>query len=185
MPDKFIAMILSLVGMAIMVISFQMKGKRTLLFFQSVGTLFYLFAYMFAGGGVAVPLNIVFFIRNFIFMNIDGYKKPIRVLACALLCLACIAVYIGYVVLTDLPLSAYLLSALPIIAGVFGTFAVLNKNVNRLRVLKLGESACWIAYNLRIGIAALGGLIGETLNIISIFVALIRFSKEKEKDAAQ
>ena len=179
MSDKYIAMLLSLAGMAITVLSFQMKEKRRLLIFQSIGTIFYLISYIFADGGVAVPLNFIFLARNFIFMNADALKKPIRYLACGLLCFACAAVFAGFVLMTDLPTASYLLSLLPIIGGIFGTVAVVNTNVNRLRALKLGDSTCWLIYNLRIGIGALGGIIGEILNIGSIIIALIRFSKKK------
>ena len=179
MTDEIIAMILSLIGMTITVISFQMKEKKNLLIFQSAGTVFYLVSYIFAEGGVAVWLNCIFLIRNFIYMNIDKCRKHIRFLVCGLLCLGCISVFAGFILTTDLSLSDYMWSFLPIIGGIFGTIAVVNTNVNRLRAFKLGDSMSWLSYNIHIGIGALGGIIGEVLNISSIVLALIRFSKKK------
>lgn len=172
-------MLLSLLGMITTVFSFQMKEKKNLLIFQSIGTVFYLVSYIFADGGVAVLLNCVFLIRNLVFMNTDRLKKSVRYLSCALLCIGCVAVFVRFVLTADLPTSEYFLSFLPVIGGVFGTVAAVNTNVNRLRMLKLGDSSCWLVYNIRIGIGALGGIIGEILNISSIIIALLRFSKNK------
>lgn len=179
MTNEIIGMILSIIGMVITVISFQMKEKGNLLILQSAGTVFYLVSYIFAEGGVAVWLNCIFLIRNFTYMNIDKCRRQIRFLACGLLCLGCIAVLAGFILTTDLSFCDYLWSSLPIIGGIFGTIAVVNTNVNRLRVLKLGDSISWLSYNIHIGIGALGGIIGEVLNISSIALALIRFSKKK------
>ena len=73
---------------------------------------------------------------------------------------------------------------LPIIGAVFGTLAAYMKRENMFRLLKLGDSPCWLIYNL--ALPSIGGSICEIINILSISVGLIRYRKngiitEKQK----
>ena len=43
---------------------------------------------------------------------------------------------------------------------------------------KYGDSISWFFFNARFGLGALGGIIGEVFNQISLAVALIRYRKK-------
>ena len=177
MTDEQIGMILSLCGMIITVLSFQVKEKKGLLLFQTVGTGFYLISYIFSGGGIAVILNIIYVFRNFLFMYFNEKRGKRLYITCGILCFLYILSYIFFAVFVAEDLGERLWNLCPIIGAVFGTIAVVNSNVNRLRLWKYGDSCSWLLFNVRIGLGALGGIIGEVLNIISLTLGIIRYKK--------
>ena len=67
MTEENIGQILSIIGMAVTVLSFQMKTKKQILIMQTAGSAFFLASYVLFGGWAAVFLNVVFVIRNTIF----------------------------------------------------------------------------------------------------------------------
>ena len=174
MTNEQIGMILSLLGMAVTILSFQAKGKNGLLVMQTIGTALYLASYVFSDGGIAVILNVIYLARNFLFMYLKDGNKRARYITCIVLC-SCYAVsYVVYTIAAGKPLDANLWNLLPIIGAFFGTIALVQTNVNRLRCWKYGDALSWLAFNGRIGLGALGGIIGEILNIISLTVGIIR-----------
>ena len=179
MTNEIIGMILSLCGMFVTIFSFQAREKKGLLILQSIGTAFYLVSYIFADGGVAIWLNALFLIRNFVYIAVGDREKRSRLIACGAFYAAYFAVYIVFVLLAGKPLSDCLWSLLPIAGGLFGTAALVNVNVNRLRLLKIADSCSWLCYNSHIGLGALGGILGEIFNIFSILIALFRFSEKR------
>lgn len=180
MTNEQIGMILSLIGMVITVISFQIKNKAPLLLFQSIGSAFFLISYIFSGSGIAIFLNIIFLIRNTLYMFIDCSKGKIKYIICVILCMLYVATYAIYTPLAHETLATNLWNILPVGAALFGTVASACQNVNMYRVWKYGDSFCWLAFNSHIGLGALGGIIGEVLNQISLTVGIIRY-KEKNR----
>lgn len=179
-------MVLSLCGMLVTVCSFQLKSKRGLLIWQTAGTCFYLVSYIFSKGGIAVYLNAIYLVRNFLFMSFDGQKGKKLYVATAILCLSYIVAYMGYVFLSGIGTAEKWWNLLPVSGAVFGTIAVTKSNVNGLRAWKTGDSLSWLAFNMHIGLGALGGILGEIFNLVSIAVGLFRFrsgnSKNKEEE---
>lgn len=66
-PERIIGWILSIIGMAVTVFSFQAKNKKGLLILQTVGSSFYLLSYIFLGAGIAAILNCIYLIRNLLY----------------------------------------------------------------------------------------------------------------------
>ena len=185
MTDEQIAMILSICGMIVTILSFQAKGKTGLLIMQTVGTAFYLSSYVFCDGGIAVILNVIYLVRNFLFMYFKNENPKARYVTCVALCV-CYAVSYGvYTAVADKSLAVNLWNLLPIVGAFFGTVALVQTNVNRLRMWKYGDSVSWLAFNVRIGLGALGGIIGEILNLISLTVGIIRYKKIYTKNEVQ
>ena len=56
-------------------------------------------------------------------------------------------------------------------------------DVNKYRMWKYGDSFCWLFFNARFGLGAIGGVIGEVLNQISLTVGIIRYRKKDEEIA--
>jgi hypothetical protein len=185
MTNEQIGMILSICGMLVTVFSFQLKKKSLLLLAQTVGSAFYLVSYIFSKGGIAVLLNVIFILRNFLFIAVKENKER-AMLLCLLLCLSYVVSYICYILFNSLTTSEKWWNLLPVIGSFFGTFAITKTNANALRAWKSLDSISWLAFNLRIGLGALGGIIGEIFNLTSIGIAILRFKKEEntfnEKD---
>ena len=69
-------------------------------------------------------------------------------------------------------------------ASIFGTIASACVDVNKYRMWKYGDSFCWLFFNARFGIGALGGVIGEVLNQISLTVGIIRYRKKETNNSS-
>ena len=185
MTNEQIGMLLSICGMIVTVFSFQLKKKALLLLMQTVGSSFYLLSYIFSNGGIAVILNVIFIVRNFLFITANDNKRRALII-CIFLWLAYVISYVCYVAFQPLTLSEKFWNLLPVIGSFFGTFAITKSNVNSLRAWKSLDSISWLMFNIRIGLGALGGIIGEIFNLASIGISILRFRKKEgvsyEKD---
>lgn len=161
--------IISVIGMVLTIISFQMKTRKQILIMQTAGSAFFLLSYLLLGSWTGVCLNVVFLIRNIVFYFGRDQKWAGSKLWLPVLLVAVVAAgAMGYHSWLDV---------LPIIGSIFGTFALYMKDENKLRLLKLGDSPCWLIYNCTV--PSTGGIICEVFNIISIIVGLIRYRKPK------
>ncbi len=61
------------------------------------------------------------------------------------------------------------------LGALIGNIAFSLHRLNLVRIIKIGDSACWLAYNSYIGLGALGGILCEVFSLCSIVVGLIRF----------
>lgn len=181
MTDQTAGMILSLCGMAVTVLSFQVKSKARLLAVQTAGSAFYLVSYIFSRGGIAVWLNAIYLVRNVFFMYF-GERKSMRLyIAAGAFCACYLAAFAVFVSVSNISEADKLWNILPVCGAVFGTVAVTCKNVNVLRAWKIGDSCSWLAFNARLGLGALGGIIGEVLNLASIALGIFRFGGNKRR----
>ena len=167
MPKEIIGQILSIIGMALTVVSFQMKTKKQILILQTVGSTFFLASYLLLESWAAVLLNVVFIIRGTIFCFDNKKWANRKVWLYILLALVIIAGSVGYKTPWDI---------LPIVGAIFGTVASSLKNENMLRLIKLGDSPCWLIYN--ISVPSIGGIICESINIVSILIGIFRYRKD-------
>ena len=167
MTEEIIGQIFSIIGMALTVVSFQMKTKKQILVMQSVGSAFFLISYILLGSWAAVCLNVVFLIRNIVFYFNDKKWASRGIWLYFILALVIAAGALGFKTYLDI---------IPIVGAIFGTVAAYMKRENMFRLLKLGDSPCWLIYN--ISLPSVGGIICEIINIISILVGLIRYRKD-------
>ncbi len=167
MTAEIIGQIFSILAMALTVVSFQMKTKKQILVMQTVGSAFFLSSYVLFGSWAAVCLNIVFLIRNTVFYFKDKKWASHGVWLYSILALVVAAGALGFKTYLDI---------FPIVGSIFGTVAAYMKRENMFRLLKLGDSPCWLIYN--ISIPSIGGSICEIINIASILVGLIRYRKD-------
>ena len=181
MTNEQIGMVLSLCGMVVNVLSYQVKHKLPLMVLQTVGSTLFLISYAFSGGGIGVVLNALMLARNFLVIFYKPKTKTQLYVFCGGLFASYIITYVAYTVVANEGLINNVWNAFPILAAIFGTIAFMYSNVNMLRVWKYGDSICWLTYNMRIGIGVLGGIIGEVLNLISLTVGIIRFRDKKQK----
>ena len=163
-----LAQILSIIGMVLTIVSFQMKTRNQIILFQTAGSAFYLVSFLLLGKWAPVCLNVVFLLRNFLcYFKTDKKWAQHKIWLPVLLASVIVAGMIGFGSWWDL---------LPVIGSVFGTVAMYMKNENMLRLLKLGDSPCWLIYNCTV--PSVGGIIGEIFNITSIIIGLIRYKKD-------
>ncbi len=164
--------IVSIIGMILTIASFQMKTRKQIIAFQTAGSVMFLLSYILLESWSAVYLNVVFLIRNIVFyFGQDQKWSKHKAWLPALLCAVVIAGSIGFRSWLDI---------LPIVGSVFGTVAMYMKDENMLRLLKLGDSPCWLIYNCTV--PSTGGIVCEVFNMISIIVGLIRYKDSRSKE---
>ena len=183
MTNQIWAMIFSILGMLVNIVSFQVKNKKPLLLFQTIGNVLFLVSFIFNASGIAVILNVIYVIRNFIYMKLDGKRGKPMYISCAILCCAFIVSYTLFTIFGGLELKENLWNLAPVAASIFGTIASACVDVNKYRLWKYGDSICWLTFNSRFGLGALGGILGEILNQISLTVGLIRYRKKEDESS--
>ncbi len=181
MTNEHIGMILSIIGMIINIFCFQAKSKVLYLVLQTAGSSFFLISYFFSGGGIGIIINCIYIVRNFVFMFIGQRRDRLVYVSCILLCLAYVIAYVFFAIFMSNGTADILWSLLPIGASVFGTIGLVSTRMNVVRAWKYGDSFCWLAYNAHLGLGALGGIIGEVLNEISLTVGILRFKKKNNE----
>ncbi len=161
--------IISILAMAVTIVSFQMKTKKQILILQTTGSTLFLISFILLESWAAACLNVVFLIRNIVFyFSVDKKWAQHKVWLYILLVAVIAAGAVGYQSWLDL---------IPIVGSIFGTLATYMKKENLFRLFKLGDSPCWLIYNATV--PSVGGVICEVFNIISIIVGLIRYKNYK------
>lgn len=178
MTKEYMAMIFSILGMLVNIVSFQVKNKKPLLVFQTIGNVLFLISFIFNVSPIAVILNVIYVVRNFVYMRLDGKSGKPMYVACAILSASFIVSYVVYTLIAQHTLTENLWNFMPVAASVFGTVATSCVDVNKYRMWKYGDSFCWLLFNARFGLGAIGGVLGEVLNQISLTVGIIRYRKK-------
>lgn len=161
--------IISILAMAVTIVSFQMKTRKQILLFQTAGSTLFLISFILLESWAAACLNVVFIIRNIVFyFSVDKKWAQHQIWLYILLAAVIAAGALGYHTWLDL---------IPVVGSVFGTLAAYAKRENLFRLFKLGDSPCWLIYNAIV--PSVGGVICEVFNIISIIVGLIRYRNYK------
>ena len=171
---EMLGQIISILAMALTIVSFQMKTRKQIILMQTAGSALFLASYVLLSSWSAVYLNVIFLIRNVVFyFGKDKKWAKHWIWRPVLLCAVVAAGAVGFQNWLDI---------LPIIGSVFGTVAMYMRSENMLRLLKLGDSPCWLIYNCTV--PSVGGIVCEVFNMISIVVGLIRFKKDgiKQKE---
>lgn len=165
MTTEIIGQILSIVAMILTVLSFQLKTKKQILILQTAGSALFLISFLLLGSMAAVYLNLVFVARSAVY-SLSAEKKWAAHPAWLFVFIAAsvIAGALGFRSYWDI---------LPIVGAIFGTVAMSMKNENMLRLFKLGDSPCWLVYN--VSVPSVGGVICEAFNIVSLTVGIIRY----------
>lgn len=174
-------LVLSCAGMAATVLSFLQRRKLVILIWQTAGTALFLVSYIFSEGGIAVALNAVYLVRNFLFMS-PSLKGRRAYATSGVLCAVYAAVYAAWAGFSGATDAEKLWSLLPVAGAVFGTVAVACVSTVKLRLWKYGDSACWLAYNARLGWGALGGVLCEIFNTVSLTVGIIKTLYQRRKE---
>ena len=163
------AQIVGFIGIAVAFISFQCKDNRRLFFYQLLSSIIWVIHFLILKAYAGVLLNAAGAVRGFFLYNSDkkwGSSK-VTMTAITILMIAC-----GIITWTG-PISLF-----PAIGMAAGTIAMWSGNGRLLRwVQLLCVSPFWIVYN--IPNQSYTGIICESMNMISVIIALIRFRKQK------
>lgn len=168
-----VTQIIGFVGMAVLAYSYQRKTQRSILLFQMAAGVVFAVHYYLLGAYTGVAMNIVASLRSLTYSN-RGKNKLLSSMAVPVF--FCIVSIVMAALTWTGPLSV-----LPAFAMASTSFVLWSTNTQRLRILSVPSSACWMIFNGYSGSYA--GIITEAFNLCSIAVALVRYGKGKHKKA--
>ena len=163
---NILATALGLCAVALFVLSYQLKNRRHIIFFNAASRVLYVAQYILLGAYAGALLDVVaFFVSLLCTRNEKGFVKNHFVLTVVLANIAIVG--FGMITYED----AY--SLLPIFGVIFETLALWFKKERHIRFASLLGAPFWLAYNL-ISLAY-GSAIGNVITLVSISVAIIRY----------
>lgn len=176
---EIIAQILSIFGMVFSILSFQQKKQSVLLTFIICGCVFFTTSFLLLGAYVGAILNAIGIFRAVAFLNKEKFKADH------------IAWLIGYIVVFIIiyvltftvfgiepkPIN-FIIEILPIVGMTTQHISYRKNNTKSTRKYGLICSPSWLIYNIYY--MSIGAIIGETLNICSIVVGILRHDLKKK-----
>ena len=167
MLPEILGQTLGIIATLITALSYQANTKKKLLFIQSVATLCTCISYLLLGATSGFALNIVCLIRNVCFYFQKEGKTPFY-----------ISTSIFVVMMGILGAMSWQgpISLLIIVALAANTFFLSLGKPQMLRYSILVTSLMVLIYNIYV--LAIGGILNESIAILSAFIGIIRFRKK-------
>ena len=180
-PIEIAGQILSVAAMACNVLSYQQKKQRTLLLLQMLGCTLFSASYFMLGATMGTILNIIAAIRAIIFSFPDKLKTshPAWQVGFGI---SYVTMYVLGFTVFEIEVSpiSLIIEFLPVFAMAalsVGFMLGTSKAVRRTGTL---ASPAWLVYNIYY--MSIGALIGEGLNIASIFIGMARHDKTSKDE---
>ena len=175
---EIIGQALGIVGLVIVVLSYQIKSNRGFFLAQGTGSLFFFANFLLIGAYGGAFFNLVNLVRGLLLS-----KNPHKRWKLVLVEVAYVGCLAFSIVLDPSPLSI-LFAALPFTALIAMSVFMVRARPVPIRVFQIAwMSPSWIIHNVYN--LSIGGLICEALNMVSSAVFLLRTKHEKQKAEAK
>lgn len=163
--SEFWIQAIGFVGVALFIISYQIRSNRALFLCQLLGCLVFCLQFFLMGaytGAIGLIINIV---RNLLLLKADSWKwaKSKATMAVIILLLGVMTAYTW----------AGWKSLLPFISVAVTTVGYWTNNAQKIRLSQLIGSPCTLAYDLIV--RTWGGALSEAIAIVSILFSIYRF----------
>lgn len=167
----FFVQALGFLGLASMVISFQMKTATRVLIMDIAANVFFGIQYLFLGSVSGMIVLAVSMVRNIMLLLRDRWPK--------LAWKGWVVVLIALEVILCAPNIAKWYDILPVIGFIVVTVSFWSKDPQKLRFANL-ILVCpiFLLFNLLVG--SWGGVINEIITWVSVFTAFLRYRKKPE-----
>lgn len=164
--------LIGFVGVAFFILSYQIKSNRALFLFQLIGSIIFCVQFFIMGaysGALSLVVNII---RNLLLLKVKEWSwvKNKVTLACIIAVLAVITIYTW----------DGMLSLMPFISVAVTSIGYWTDNAQKIRLSQMVGSPVILVYDAII--RSWGGVLNETIVIISIFVSIARFGWENMGD---
>lgn len=177
---ELFAQSLGFVGMAMNLISFQLKEQKKLIRLQFFSSIVFACHYLLLGAVTGCILNIVGICRAYIYSNKEKQWAQNKLWLWLL-----IAAYFGVYILTFTVLGKeptgrnLILELLPVIGMTAVTVGFTLEKASQVRLLALSNAPTWLVYN--IFNRSIGGALTEVFCLISVIVGILRLDIKKRK----
>lgn len=167
----FIAQALGILALVIMVLSYQQKTRRGLLYFQMAANACFAASYLMDRGYTFAVMSLINIVRSFVFSREDVGDKWAQ-------SRIWLYVFLAAPIISGILSWENILSLLVIAATVILTIALYSKNGKTMRRLFLLPPVLYISYNVSHGVW--GGIGSDVFCLISAIIAIYRFDIKKE-----
>ena len=176
---EYVAQAFGLVGMTMNILSFQRKEQKNIIFMQMVGSIFFAVNYFMIGAFAGALLNIVGIIRATAYWQRERFRTDKLGWVFAFGAMY-VAVYILSFVLfgTAGTPRNYAVELLPVVGMLITTVSYYLGEAKKVRILGLVNAPFWLTYNI-INFA-IGGIVTESVSLVSIIIAMCRYDFKKE-----
>lgn len=176
-----ITQLFSIAGMLFNCLSYQQKKKSRIIFLQLLGGALFTVHYFLLNAPLGFLMNAIGFVRACVFCRKERIEGRDR-LWVPMFILCYIASYVlAFTVLGIEPTAQNLLSeVLPVLAMTLCTLAFAVPTARGVRRLLFAASPLWLTYN--IFSHSIGGMIGESINLCSNTIAMLRHDRAKKED---
>ena len=163
--SEFVIQLIGFIGVAFFIVSYQIKSNKALFLFQLIGSLVFCIQFFIMGalsGALSLVVNII---RNLLLVKVNDWKwvKSKWTLAAIITILAAITAYTW----------AGPMSLLPFISVAVTSIGYWTNNAQKIRLSQMIGSPTVLVYDLLI--RSWGGVLNESIVIISIIVSIVRF----------
>ena len=164
----YLAQLFGIIGLIILILSFQKNNKEELLKYQVFSSLFFSIQYFYLNAISGCLMNAMTLVRNIIFRKFKD-KVPIiyLIIIISLMIILSIFSYNGVI------------SLLPTIGVVLYSIAIWQDNLTITRIVEMIGCILFIIYNIKV--VAISGLITTFIEMISAIVGIYRFDIKKCK----
>lgn len=167
----FVTYFLGACAMVFAITSYQLKNRLAILLNQLIAHFFWTAYFIFNGAFIGAVLNLISLLRCVVFSYKDKYKWAKSYFWLAFFIVICVAISI---------LSwAHWYDFLPILGTIGYTFSFYMTSEKRIRYLCLIACPMWLLYG--IFSASYMAVINDSISLVSIVVAIIRFHLPKKE----
>lgn len=180
---QVVGQILSIIAMAIAILSFQCKVQRTHIAMQIVSTLFFAVSFLILGAVTGALLNVIANVRAIVYYNKKKLlaDKPIWLVG---FILAYAAVYVLTftfpIFKTEPTVFNLIVGLLPVIGMTASNLGLYCKDAKAVRRFGLITSPAWLIYNIIY--FSIGAILCEAFSIVSIIIGMIRLDMNKRSE---
>ena len=172
-PIEFIAQGFGIIGLVIIVLSFQFKKNSSFFLLQGTGSFMFFLNFILIGAWGGALFNLCNLLRGLLFL-----KNAKKVWKLAVVEAAYAVCFVFSVIMDPSPWQIFLV-ALPCVALIIMSVFMWLGNSKRIRYCQIAcSSPAWIVHN--IFNLSIGGLLCECFNIVSSIIYLVRLRIEEK-----
>jgi len=171
---QFAIRFFGIVGLILCIIPFQFKKHKHIVLCKMVSEISFAVQMFLLGGYTGALVDLVSGARNFLFYKlVEKGKSTLPVI----IAFGIVVIAIGITTWEGA------ISLLPVMAKLITTVSYGMKNERLLRYITMPSCFFWIAYNIIMG--GWEGMIGDSLSLLSILIAIYKFDIRGKKECEQ
>ena len=180
-PIEIVAQVVSILAMALNIISYQNKSQRAVITFQLFGGALFAVSFGLLGSWMGLMLNVVAAVRAVVYRYRERLHAAhiLWLLGFVALYLLCYFATFAWFGTEQTPVN-FIVEILPVIGMTASNISFRMRSARAIRFLGLVSSPCWLAYNIVAG--SVGAILCEVISLVSIAVGILRFDISRKQE---